>query len=159
MAGRPKEITSELIGKASAYLDTCTDNISEKIKKVSLPSIEGFALFLGIHRDTVYDWESKSKTDTVDGEKDPAFELYEQFSDILARVRQEQAKRLIDNGLSGNYNPTIAKLLLSSKHDYVEKTETDVKSGGKPLQGGIMNVINKVYGAESETSGEATPNS
>ena len=79
-----------------------------------LPSIEGLARYLEVSRDTLYEWEKQ----------------YPEFSDILEAVRAEQADRLINNGLSGDYNPTITKLMLS-KHGYSDKT--DITTAGQPL--------------------------
>lgn len=132
MAGRPTVLTNELVGKASYYLDSCKDDWSddrgyrpyEKLIAAKLPSIEGLALHLSVHRDTLYSWESQANWDQPES-------LFCQFSDILAQVRNQQAVRLIDGGLTGKYNSTIAKLLLSSKHDYVEKS--DLTSGGKSI--------------------------
>jgi len=91
------------------------------IRTVNLPTIEDLANYLGIHKDTIYDWEKK----------------YPEFSDVITRVRQEQASRLINNGLSGSYNPVITKLILN-KHGYVEKQEVDQKLTGD------VSFINKV---------------
>lgn len=65
-AGRPYEYTSEILEKAQEYLDSCEDKevigkVGEKIAlklKVKLPSIEGLARHLGIHRPTFYEWLS-----------------------------------------------------------------------------------------------------
>jgi DNA-binding XRE family transcriptional regulator len=74
--------------------------------KVNLPSVEGLALALGISRNTIYDWESE----------------HPEFSDIINVLRAKQAVKLLNSGLSGEYNPFIAKALLS-KHGYSEKQE------------------------------------
>lgn len=83
---------------------------------VKLPKAEGLALYLGVSRSRLYEWAG----------------LYPEFQDILERINQIQADRVINEALAGNYNPLIAKLLLG-KHGYREKTETDLTSGGKPL--------------------------
>jgi hypothetical protein len=129
-AGRPTEYSLEILESAKAYLDSCQDTEEQQViglsakgtelykqkLKVNLPSIEGLALYLHVHKDTLYEWEK----------------IHPEFSDVLGDIRAKQADRLINNGLSGDYNPTIAKLLLT-KHGYSDKTETDVTSGGKPL--------------------------
>lgn len=75
---------------------------------VKLPSIEWFAIYTWFLLQIFYTWEKK----------------HEGFKDILDGIRKLQAQRLLEGGLSGKYNPTIAKLILS-KHWYVEKTEVD----------------------------------
>lgn len=132
--GRPPKYTEAYCDKALEYLTMCIDtfevvgeNRPTIINKVKLPTIEGLANYLGVHRDTVYDWEQQ----------------HEAFSDIVTRVRQEQATRLIDNGLSGTYNPQIAKVLLS-KHGYSEKIEQDLNHSGD------VSFINSVPRPKSE---------
>ena len=129
-AGRPKEYSEEIITKTREYINSCVDEEYTRIKtdgatstsydnlvKVKLPSIEGLAVYLKISRDTIYDWQKK----------------YPEFSDIVKELLALQAERLVNNGLNGTYNASIAKLILS-KHGYVEKQETDVTSGGEALQ-------------------------
>lgn len=117
--GRPTSYSEEITTKAQEYVDSCTDSSkqviigeSEKFTSykektiVKLPSIEGLARFLGISKDTIYQWEK----------------IHPEFSDVLHTLRSEQADRLINMGLSGDYNPVIARLLLT-KHGYAERTE------------------------------------
>ncbi|HEY3385795.1 MAG TPA: terminase small subunit [Saprospiraceae bacterium] len=124
MAGRPTDYSDDIIVKANEYLNSCKDDLEnvvsqesdkytmyKQVLKVKLPSIEGLALYIGIHRSTVYDWQKK----------------YIEFSDIIERLLQQQAEALVNNGLSGNYNPTIAKVLLT-KHGYTDKQEIDQKT-------------------------------
>jgi len=127
-AGRPTEYSQDIILKAQEYILNCRDEdysqkksesvnsaVYENKIKVKLPSIEGIAVYLGIHKDTIYEWEK----------------IYPEFSDIINKLRQIQAERLINNGLSGDYNPMITKLLLA-KHGYRDTQEL-VGAGGKDL--------------------------
>lgn len=143
-AGRPTEYRPKILKSAKAYLDSCKDveterQVGEKIVvrlKVNLPSIEGLARFLGIARSTIYEWEKEHK----------------EFSDILEDIKTEQAQRLLNNGLSGDYNSTIAKLILT-KHNYTDKTETDITSKGEQFPT-IINII-KPDGVELPSESEA----
>lgn len=123
--GRPTKLTKALIAKAQGYLDD-TSYMDTKL----LPTVEGLAMRIGISRETAYEWE---KSD-------------EQFSDILEKLRQAQAEKLIQNGLMNRYNSTIAKMILSGKHGYVEKSQQDVTSDGKA----IGPVLVKFVGDEPE---------
>ena len=129
--GRPTEYTPEIIVKSNEYLDLCQDDLVTTVKqansekgyemydnklKVKLPSIEGLARYLGVARSSIYLWAGE----------------HQEFSDILEAIKAEQAERLINNGLSGDYNPTKAKLILT-KHGYSDKIEQDVTSGGQPM--------------------------
>lgn len=149
-AGRPTEYTEKILKKAKKYLDLCKDEetikaIGEKEVfrlKVKLPSIEGLARFLSVARSTIYEWEKE----------------HEEFSDILEDVKTEQAERLINNGLSGDYNSTIAKLILT-KHDYSDKSETDITSKGKQLESTVIQIIkpDAVENPDVQTQPEAIP--
>lgn len=82
-----------------------TEMFKRKLK-VHLPTIEGAAEYLGVDRNTLYNWE----------------EIYPEFLRVMGELRAKQARMLIENGLSGDYNPTIAKVLLT-KHGYREGQE------------------------------------
>lgn len=119
--GRPSGYDSTFIQKVDEYLELrqdqevdvqATDKQGKDIYtskiKVNLPTVEGFAAFIGVNKTTLYEWEK----------------IHPEFSNALESIRTEQHARLIDNGLSGDYNPTIAKLILSSNHGMAEKSET-----------------------------------
>lgn len=132
---RPTILTSELKDKARQYLKECVDEEDEyhktrgeksdsydRIIKVRIPTIEGLAVYLGVNRDTLYDWETKD----------------EEFSDILSDLRSTQADRLLNNGLSGTYNSTIAKVILT-KHGYREGV--DQTTNDKDLPAPILGYV------------------
>lgn len=115
--GRPTLYKAEYIDKVQEYLGERQDEEVEKEKKegwvqygvkVQLPTIEGFARFIGVNKTTLYEWESS----------------YPEFSNALEEIRVEQQERLINYGLSGDYNSTIAKLILSSNHGFKERSDT-----------------------------------
>jgi hypothetical protein len=109
-AWRPNEYSEEYLVKAREYLEKSHDvQIDEDKIKVNIPTKGWMATFLWVARDTLYDWASK----------------YEEFSDIMEELWARQEERLINCGLSWDYNPTIAKVLLT-KHWYVDKSETEM---------------------------------
>ncbi len=111
---RPIEYTPRHTELAIEYLDSCKDSYTERDKlKVKLPSIEWLARHfqkenIPVHRSTIYEWK----------------ETYPEFSDILEAILSEQAERLINSSISGEYNSNIAKLLMG-KHWYSDKQEID----------------------------------
>lgn len=112
-AGRPTDYSDEMCRKARQYLRTF-DKDGDLI-----PTIAGLALELKVSRQTVYAWA-----------KEP--EKHE-FSDIVNEILAKQEVLLVNKGLSGDFNPTIAKLALG-KHGYSEKVEQEVKGeGGGPV--------------------------
>ena len=127
--GRPTLYNESILKRLQTYIDEAEDEELELLSavslkgtemfrrklKVHLPTVEGAALYLGIGKNTIYDWE----------------ELYPAFSHLMGELRAKQARMLIENGLNGDYNPTIAKVLLT-KHGYREGIE-QTGAGGKDL--------------------------
>jgi hypothetical protein len=131
--GRPSEYKPEYCQKVDEYLQSRQDEDVKVVKqasiekgyemydtklKVKLPTIEGFALFIGVNKTSLYEWEK----------------IHDEFSNALGKIRTEQQQRLLDKGLSGEYNSTIAKLVLSANHGMSEKTIQEVTGkDGEPL--------------------------
>jgi len=132
--------------KADGYLDTCGNdfwdydktvgeksNSYERKVTITLPTIEGLAKHLGVNRSTLYEWRDNHTT----------------FSDSLEAVVAEQKRLVIEHSLNGDYNPTIAKLILASNHGMTDRT--DVTSGDKPIKSNsIAFVTMKPDGADSQ---------
>lgn len=132
--GRPTKYKEEFIDKAYEYLQACKDEQYQLTKsfsdkgeswenkiKVKLPTIGGFALFIGTSEKTLYNWANEDNN----------------FLQALNDIKEEQKKQLLEKGLSGDYNSTIAKLILSSNHGMAEKREdkVDHTTDGKPVTG------------------------
>ncbi len=115
--GRPTKYTPDMPAKVDEYLKTCGR------EQTSLPIIEGFAIFLNVHKDTLYEWAKK----------------YPEFSDALDKIRIYQKKQLIDDGIYGGkeVNSTIVKLLLMNNHGMMERK--DITSKEKRLPTPIYN--------------------
>lgn len=144
-AGRPTLYGPEILERAEGYLQYAQDEwetferpqikdgaVIDSLdvrKKVKLPSIEGLAVYLDVTRECLYEWAK----------------VHEEFSYILEKVKALQAETLINKGLSGDYNPTIAKLILT-KHGYTDKQ--DITSDGKALPTPILNGLSKDTDAE-----------
>jgi hypothetical protein len=149
---RPTDYSEEILNRTEQYLAQSIDEYTEfhktrgeksdsyeRVLRVKLPTIEGLALFLGVDRSTIYEWESKHK----------------EFSYTLDKIRAEQQQRLIDSGLSGDYNPVIAKLILSSNHNMREKSDTDVTTGGNPVNFVLSDVIANKNGIDTQAKGDS----
>lgn len=112
--GRPSDYDAERIGKEIiAFINDCKTHFY-------LPTVEGLAVHLSVSRSTIYEWRNEHR----------------EFSDILEQLLALQASMLIQNGLKGEFNATITKLMLS-KHKgedgqpYMDKQ--DISSGGQPI--------------------------
>lgn len=99
--GRPTKYTDDMPDKAWHYVENYQDYGDV------VPMVAGLAVALGLHKDTIYEWCN-------DPQK-------RQFSDAVRAIEDAQHKALVNGGISGAYNPTITKLMLSSNHGYSEK--------------------------------------
>ena len=103
---RPTDYNEKMLDKVKEYINSCTDTEVKNKIKVKLPTIEGLASYINVNRDTIYEW----------------CKVHKAFSDIIESLREKQVESLINNGLSGDYNSTIAKVLLA-KHGYRDAQE------------------------------------
>lgn len=123
--GRPSDHTPEFLMKARDYL------VYYKDEDEIIPTIEGLAVYTDTPRRTLYNWmEDEDK---------------EEFRHIIERLLALQGKSLVNKGLSGEYNPTISKLILS-KHNYIEKTENtnhvDIKEVDQKEKAKLDSILN-----------------
>ncbi len=116
---RPTIFSAEILIQTQSYIDSCVDDLKEKVVKI--PTLEGLAVYLHINKDTVQEWRK----------------VHDEFSVLISELLHIQGDRLLNNGLAGTYNSTIAKVLLS-KHGYREATDSDITSGGEKLQGVVI---------------------
>lgn len=146
--GRPSEYKVSFCSDVDKYLKESQDGSEEywkirgkisdsydRILKVKLPTLKGFARYIGISEPTLYEWDKK----------------YPEFSKSLDKIREEQYSRLINHGLSGEYNSTIAKLILSSNHGMRERA--DVTSEDKALPTPLLHALRN---NDSDTENSST---
>ncbi len=109
MAGRPTTYTEELIQEAWAYADGGWKDAGHAV-----PSVVGLCSVISRSTSSVYNW-------AADPEK--------QFLDILGKIKQEQELVTFNMSLTGEYNASIAKLLLGKHgyHDRQDITQTNVE--------------------------------
>ena len=111
ITGRPSKLTDALIEQAGRYATK-----DYRLQGEVIPTIEGLAVFLNVSRKTLYNWKAEN----------------EEFLHILDDLMARQAKELFSNGLTGDFNPTITKLILT-KHGYSDRVEQDVTSSDGAL--------------------------
>ena len=118
---RPTKYSKEMVDQAYEYIDTYGEHGD------MIPSIEGLAEVLGLHRDTLYDWARQES---------------KEFSDILGKLLQKQQKVLINNGLSNTFNSAITKLVLG-KHGFHDKMEQDISSKDGSMKPTVIELVAK----------------
>lgn len=94
--GRPTKYNPQIIyPKVKKYISSCSNQIGE------LPSVEGLALALDVHVDTLYEWSTK----------------YPPFSEAIKKILTKQKKKLMDDGLyKKGANAIMAIFLLKVNH-------------------------------------------
>ena len=117
--GRPSELTPDVIECAWGYVRGGFRDVPNRV-----PSVAGLAFVLGKSRECLYEWARQNQ----------------EFSDILEAISSTQEMMLLDGGLSGDFNPTITKLMMT-KHGYSDKVETDVSSKGQSITPTIIELV------------------
>jgi hypothetical protein len=106
--GRPSLLTPELIAKAREYL------FGYEEQGDVIPSAAGLACWLGVAKSSVYLYAQQN----------------DDFSDTLDAIQAKQETLTLNKGMTGDFNPTIAKLVLAN-HGYSDKVQQDnVSSDG-----------------------------
>jgi len=103
-AGRPTKYNKAILEKANEYLNGDSEDV--------VLSAVGLACYLNVTKSTVYLWGDEHK----------------EFSDTLGKVQGLQERQLVNNGVTGDWNSTITKLMLAN-HGYHEKQ--DIKQSGE----------------------------
>ena len=112
-AGRPTKCTTALLKKARRYLRNLPDG-------EVIHTLEGLSLYVGISRKVLHEWKNDPRK--------------QEFRDICEELMSMQANELLNKGVSGEWNPTITKLILT-KHDYSDKVENaHTGANGGPIQ-------------------------
>lgn len=115
--GRPSELNEQVIECGWAYLKG-----GYKDQGNAVPSVAGLAFALGKSRNAMYEWAAQSQ----------------EFNDILKSINTAQEMLLVDGALTGEFNPSFTKLLMT-KHGYSEKTETNhTSSDGSMTPKGVV---------------------
>lgn len=129
--GRPSQLTPELISKAAMYLTDYTSNGD------IVPTVAGLACYLDIPRSSIYNYKGQSN----------------ELLDTLEKLEQIQESKLVNGGLLGDFNATIAKLMLSN-HGYSDKQEVDNKSSDGSMKP-VFNIVG-VSPDDTSASGDST---
>lgn len=110
-------------GRPTKYDPSLCDELDEYLKTTgreqqSLPTIQGFSLWLNVNDDTLNEWTK----------------IHKEFSATIERLKKIQARQLIDDGIYGGkeVNATIVKLLLQNNHGMKERIDQTTKDKELP---------------------------
>lgn len=126
--GRPSKYDPSFIQEVDAYLETTGK------EQTSLPTKQGFALWIGVDDDTLDNWANAKYPDDYEDKKLRGRLIRPEFFGALKKLMLTQAKQLIDDGIYGGkeVNSTIVKLLLQNNHGMKERQ--DMTSGDEKLE-------------------------
>ena len=115
-AGRPTDYKEEYCSNVVDYLKTTGR------EQTTLPTIEGFCLYIGVPRRTVYEWRDK----------------HEEFSHTLDLILTVQKEQLTNDGIYGGkeVNATIVKLMLQNNHGMKERQ--DLTTDDEKMEGLVI---------------------
>lgn len=105
MAGAPTKYDPNFIDTVDIYLQSCGR------EQTKLPTREGFARYINVHRDSLQEW-CKSHKD---------------FNQAMHKIEDEQKIQLIDDGMYGGkeVNAAMAIFLLKANHSMVETSRLE----------------------------------
>lgn len=134
-SGRPTKYDPSFVEELDKYLT------KDNKEKNCLPTIEGFAMHLGVDADTVNNW-AKARVKDEQGNKTKKL-LHPEFSRAIKRLKDFQKDKLINDGLYGGreVNSTMAIFLLKVNHGMVETSRNDITTKEVklpvPIMGGL----------------------
>ena len=117
--GRPTKYHDGMPAKVYAYIEKCKNNpqgeTRDELTIEQLPLLCGLVKVLKVNQDTITEWRKR----------------YDLFSAACDELLSVQKKTLIQLGLSGAYNSTIAARILGANHGMSDKK--DITTNGKDL--------------------------
>ncbi len=127
-AGQPTLFGEHLLPEIEDYLKPYADyaeDLDNEMAPSGIPTLAGVALRLNIGKSTLSSWR---KLRPVDGDPVLTCENVSQFLQLIDSLEFLQEVYTAHRGLTGGYNPTIAKLVMA-RHGYADKVD-NISSDG-----------------------------
>lgn len=136
--GRPPKYRKEFVQKLLDYFDV---DVVERIvddptgkggsrtfyQAMRVPSIEGFAGSINVHKDTIYNWALEKYPEDYPNEKLRGTLKYPKFSDALSRVQTIQEGMVFEYGMAGMLDKSLAAMYFTNKLGFRNKSEVENK--------------------------------
>lgn len=129
-AGRPTKYKEAMVKQVGIYVDA-------RLGTRKLVTLAGLAVELGIHRETILEWEK----------------IHPEFSDVIKRLREVQRDQLQCEGVQGKFNPTMCIFLLKNHHAFVDRHE-HTGAGGEGIGLQIMRLETDYEKLGKQASGQ-----
>jgi len=117
------------------------------------PTLQRFAHNIGVHIDTLYEWEKVRYSDNHPNKRFRRKLKYPEFSEALKKARQIQESILLENALSGNYNAQFAIFIAKNNFGYKDKSETDLTTNGQNINTTAIDKLNSLISSTDENNG------
>lgn len=130
--GRPTKYDPSFIDELYKYIDSITE---QRRTTLALPTIEGFAQYLGIDADTIGNWATAREKDEYGNKTNKR--LHPEFFYAIRRLKTLQKEILVNDGLYGGkkVNTAMTIFLLKANHGMVEANRTEpIAKNEKDLQ-------------------------
>lgn len=134
-----KKIKKRPVGRPSTYkkkyaqmmidyfsIDPFELDETGKRRGVRFPTLERFAVNIGVFVDTLSDWANAKLRDGITPK-------HPEFLRALRQCKSLQKDILVANGLDGNYASNFATFVAINFTDMVDKSEIDATSGGERI--------------------------
>lgn len=108
------KLTPEMAAKAKEYINDYMYDGDV------IPSIEGLSFYLDVSRKTIYNWRDGENADLI---------LH-----TLDAIESKQKSLSLNKGISGEFNSTIAKLVLANHGMHDKQDSTHSGPNGGPIQ-------------------------
>jgi hypothetical protein len=138
------------VGRPTKYDPSFASRVDEYITTVltqpkTLPTVEGFAIFLGVDTDSINNW-AKARIKDSNGEKTKE-RLHPEFFSAVKRLKSIQKDKLVNDGLYGgrDVNVIMAIFLLKNNHGMADTQNLDHTTKGKEMP-------TPIYGGQSTKS-------
>ena len=124
---RPTLYSDDVLVKVDEYIKSCGREQTE------LPTLEGLAIYLDVHTDTIQEWEK----------------VHSEFSVSVKGILERQKNQLVNDGMYGGkeVNSTMAIFLLKCNHGMIE---TERKLLGNLDGSSLKGLIEVTYDKEAD---------
>jgi len=114
------------VGRPTKYNKLMLDKAKKFLEQEDRPTWEQLAVKLRVNRKTIYDWRDANPD----------------FSDILEEMHAKYEQNIAEGALTGEFNATFAKFLLSAKLGMREKSEVTQEHTGDVGLSICFNTVN-----------------
>ena len=120
-AGRPTDYDPKYIEEIIEYFNREPyKKEGSKLIPCDFPTLAGFAVKIGVHRDTINEWGRNN----------------EEFSDAIKKAKEFQENIIVTNSMKGLYNTAFS--IFAAKNLISWSDKQDITSDGEKMEGIVI---------------------